>query len=591
LLVHLRLRNFRGFEDHSLSFRETTVAVGRNNAGKSTFIEALRLVSIVTARFRSLNYRRPPDWLDVPVRLTGAAIDLSNLQIEFETLFYEYGDPPAEIEVAFNDGKSVRIFIGGEKMVHAVLLDEKGHAVVGRSQALGFSLDRVAILPQISPLAREEKILTRDHVLGAIDSPLSSSHFRNQLRYLKDLLPEFRKTAEETWPGLQILELTYGRGYPGDTIFLQVRNDEFVGEVGKMGHGLQMWLQCIWFLVRSKQAETLILDEPDVYMHADLQRKLMRYLDTHRRQVVVATHSAEIISEVEPQDILIIERKRKSSRFADSIPAVQRVLERVGSTQNIHLARLWNAKRFLIVEGDDLRILKRLHDTLFPTSLMSLDAIPNMAIGGWGGWAWAVGSSLAMKNAFGESVHTYCILDRDYHSDEEIAERECEAKERDVDLYVWKRKELENYLLDPSAIAKALGRSGGKAGVSPEAILDTMRRLADRMEDEVIDGVSDGLYRLKRGLTPGGANKKARVIVESRRSSERGLVDVVSGKSLLTRLSAWSQKKYGVGLSAAKLARHMGPDLIPDEARAVLTAIERLQPFAGAESLQIGTEL
>jgi hypothetical protein len=35
-----------------------------------------------------------------------------------------------------------------------------------------------------------------------------------------------------------------------------------------------MWLQTIWFLTRAKDHETVILDEPDVYMHADLQRRL-----------------------------------------------------------------------------------------------------------------------------------------------------------------------------------------------------------------------------------------------------------------------------------------------------------------------------
>ncbi len=90
--------------------------------------------------------------------------------------------------------------------------------------------------------------------------------------------------------------------------------------------------------------------------------------------------------------------------------------------------------------------MKRLHDTLFPNSSISLEAIPNMAIGGWGGWGWAVGSSLAMKNVFGESVHCYCILDRDYHPDEEIEERHRQAGERGVSLHVWNKKELENYL-------------------------------------------------------------------------------------------------------------------------------------------------
>ena len=44
MLRELRLENYRGFSDHSIPFEEVSVLVGRNNAGKSTAVEALRLV-------------------------------------------------------------------------------------------------------------------------------------------------------------------------------------------------------------------------------------------------------------------------------------------------------------------------------------------------------------------------------------------------------------------------------------------------------------------------------------------------------------------------------------------------------------------
>lgn len=579
MLTRLHIKNFRGFEDHEMPFRPITVAVGRNNAGKSTFIEALRIISIVTSRYRNLSYKEPPDWLDIPRRLFGASVDLSNLQIDFDTICYEYSEPPAVIEASFKDGKTIRVFVADEKKVHVVLLDGKDNAIKNRSEAQRFSLPRVSILPQISPLAREEKVLTREHILGAVDSHLATSHFRNQLFQFSDLTAEFRRVAEETWPGLQIRELDSSRGYPGDPLFLEVRNDEFVGEVGRMGHGLQMWLQCIWFLVRSKNSETLILDEPDVYMHADLQRRLVRHMRALKSQLIIATHSVEIISEVEPQDIMVIERKRKKSRFTDSIPSVQKVLERVGSTQNIHLARLWNARRFLIVEGHDLRILRHFHNILFPESPISFEAIPNMSIGGWGGWAWAVGSSLAMRNAFGETVQSYCIFDRDYHQDEEIVKRYEESREKRISLHVWSRKELENYLLQPSVIARVVSKRRSRSEATPHVILEVMVSLADDLKLEMVDGIAEELCHLNRGLRAGGANKIARKIVDSRNSQERGLIDYVSGKTLLSRLSEWSKKELGASISPISLAREFREGEISEEIKSVIKAIEDLQPF------------
>jgi predicted ATPase len=104
-----------------------------------------------------------------------------------------------------------------------------------------------------------------------------------------------------------------------------VQDYDFVSEVGWMGHGLQMWLQIMWFLARVSESETIILDEPDVYMHPDLQRKLIRFLIGRYKQVIIATHSVEIIAEVEPENILIIDKQKRRSNYANKLPSVQKI--------------------------------------------------------------------------------------------------------------------------------------------------------------------------------------------------------------------------------------------------------------------------
>jgi len=574
MLVELQLKNFRGFEAHELPLRSLSVLVGRNNAGKSSMVEALRLIAIVTARYENLAYHPPREWLDVPYRLYGASLDLRNLQIDFDTLCYVYHAPPAVIEARFENHSAVHIYLGGENQVHAVVFDPEGNVARNRAEARRVRLPRVSIMPQVGPLAREERILNPDYVSGAMNSPLAPIHFRNQLKLHPESFSAFKQLAEETWPGLQIMPLEYDRGFPGDPLFLHVRNEEFVGEVAKMGHGLQMWLQTMWFLTRARDASTLILDEPDVYMHADLQRRLIRHLKAQGRQVVVATHSVEIMSEVDPDQILIIERKRGQSRFADSIPAVQNLVERVGSAHNLHLARLWNAKRFLIVEGDDLKILRHLHDTIFPTAVLSLESIPNMSIGGWGGWNWAIGSSLALRNAFGEKVTTYCIFDRDFHAEAGIKERYDQAAERGVELHVWQRKELENYLLNIAAIARLIAQRVSGVGPSPEQVLEIMQQIAESLRDEALDGLATEVLARNRGLGAGGANKKARQILRQREAEDGNLIHVVSGKQVLSKLSAWAQEEFSVSINPLGLARELFRDEIPTEVQFVLRTIE-----------------
>jgi len=66
MIKELTLENFRCFSDHTVPFKRTSIVIGRNNAGKSTLVEALRLVAIVAARYRSLPYNNPEAWRDLP---------------------------------------------------------------------------------------------------------------------------------------------------------------------------------------------------------------------------------------------------------------------------------------------------------------------------------------------------------------------------------------------------------------------------------------------------------------------------------------------------------------------------------------------
>jgi hypothetical protein len=73
------------------------------------------------------------------------------------------------------------------------------------------------------------------------------------------------------------------------------------------------------------------------------------------------------------------------------------------------------------------------------------------------------------------------------------------------------------------------------------------------------------IYNENRALGVGGANKEARKILEARKKLPDGLQSVVSGKSLISKLSNWSQTEYGVPLSPLSIAKVMKYGEIPFE--------------------------
>ena len=574
MLSKLRLMNFRCFLDHEVDLEGHSVVVGGNNAGKTTISEALRLVSLVTARYRHLVYHEVPGWLVAPRRLRGCSPSIEGLQIRTDTLFHRYGTSPAQISASFPQIATIDIYIGPEFQIHAVITDEGGDVVRTKGQARKQRIPLVDILPQVGPIQRIEQLLDSEYVRRSQSSHLASLHFRNQLYAApEEKWMGFKAIVEDTWPGLQVR----GLRCEGDEklLSLEVRDRDFVAEIGAMGHGLQMWMQTMWFLARAGDARTVILDEPDVYMHPDLQRRLIRFLRRRFNQTIVTTHSTEIMAEVEPSSIVIVDRRRRRSRRVNSVPSLQALVNRVGSVHNIQLTRLWSARRFLVVEGGDLRLLKVVQDLLYPESEVPFDLIPNMRLPGWGAWSWAVGSKMMLRNAADEAVKVMCVLDRDFHTPSQIETRQKEASERSIWLHIWKRKEVENYFLVPSAITRVVAESVGRRTTPPtqtevEQVLDAE---ADTLMVDVFDAISQEFLVEERRGGSRQANRRARDLIRER-EAEVGKLGIVSGKVMFTRTSDWAQKEFGVAISVMRVAGSLRKEELFDELAEVVRDIE-----------------
>jgi predicted ATPase len=581
MLTELRLQNFRGFDDHRIGFRQLSVVVGANNAGKSTIVEALRFVSIVTNRYRGLQFRRPHQQFEDAGAQSGVSPSLRNMAVTFDHVFHRYGSPPAIITASFADGSSVQVFLGADEALFACIRDQRGSIIRSQTAARTVDIPRISIMPQIGPLRREEEELSEDYVIGAASSSLSSLHFRNHFKVFQNLWDQVQEAVHQTWPGVHLQEMITSGDFPPRRLFLEVRNDDFVAEVGLMGHGLQMWLQTLAFLCRSAGSGTVILDEPDVYMHADMQRRLVRYLRGRFEQIILTTHSVEIMSEVDSSEILVVDRRRAESHFSSSAPAVQRIVERIGSAHNLQLARLWSSRRLILVEGKDVSLLKVIQNILFPRSDSPIDTVPNMPVGGWGGWSYAVGSNMLMTNAVGEEILTYCIFDRDYHSEEDIPRRQEEAAQHGVSLHIWTRKEIENFAVDGGLICRFIeGRISARTSPpAAEEIESRIEMFANEFEDSTFDAFSAEFLKHDRAGGSPKANRSARTIIKNCREQNGSIRDLVSGKQLLSRLSEWTNGEFGVSYSAHALLKTMSVGDVPAELASVVEAIERQRPF------------
>lgn len=565
MISSLTLKNFRCFENHTIEFPPKSLLVGKNNAGKSTCVEGLRLVSIVTERLANLTWKYPPRAGGIPVGCKGASPSLDSISIHKDCLFFRYGKGPGLVSAQFTNGSRLDVYVTEDLYVHAVVYDAKGRAANSRSGALSAGIPRVSILPQIGPLLDGEEKLSDDHIRRNLQTTLSSLHFRNQLRLFRDqYFDAFKNTVEATWPGLRIESLDVPSPFEKNgKIMLVVRDGDFSAEVAWMGQGVQMWLQTMWFLCRNTTSDVLILDEPDVYMHADLQRRLVRMLCSDKRQFIIATHSPEMLAEVEADSVVVLNREANRSRPATSSRAVQELLVRVGSVHNLSLARLSIHRKILFVEGDDVALLKRFQNVTDPSAAKPIDTIPNTDVQGWTGWPAVLTFARFLRENAHDEFAVFCVMDRDYHTDAEIFERMKEAKSAGISLHIWEAKELENYVLEPNAIARRISKRLKKDTVTAAEVEAAIEKAVDSRKEETFDAFSETI-RQQNKTGADKSNAVARPIFNKRWQSAGGR-QVVGGKQLVADIATWAQKKFAVSLSIRSIVSEMVPGDVSNE--------------------------
>ena len=130
-------------------------------------------------------------------------------------------------------------------------------------------------------------------------------------------------------------------------------------EIFWAGFGFQVWCQMLTYIVKNKHASLFLIDEPDIYLHSDLQRQLLGILKNLGPDIIIATHSTEIISEAEINDIILVNKNNpKAIRINDPIELKQ-IYSELGSNLNPILTQIAKTKKVLFLEGNDYTLISK----------------------------------------------------------------------------------------------------------------------------------------------------------------------------------------------------------------------------------------
>lgn len=554
-ITKIHFSHYKAFKNFTVHFSDFDVLVGPNNAGKSTVLGAFRLLS---EGLRKANTRKA-ELIEGPEGQTwGYLLELEGVPISLENVFYDYDESQSAKITFYLENKNRLILFFPEKGTCFLIPNGAGAVNSPTLFKKNFPVD-IRFVPVLGPVEHQEEIYQKEAARRALLTHRASRNFRNIWYHYPEGFQEFREMIKSTWPGMDIQppEMITGANKP--TLAMFCPEERIPREIYWAGFGFQVWCQMLTFILQARGASMFVIDEPDIYLHSDLQRQLVSILKDMETQVVIATHSVEIITEVEPDSLLTIHKKRKSASRISNVQDLQAIYKLLGSNANPILTQLAKTRRALFLEGKDFQILSLFSRILKFNSVANRADFAVIPVEGFNPQKMK-DFSKGIEMTLGIPILKCVIFDRDYRSNEEVVQLTKALQEDCQFVTIHRRKEIENFLLNATVIDRAMQigllKRFTKEEVSKIKLRpaeDILNELANECRTEILPKYLECrrkfVKRDSRGLADAPIDTPALEEFEKEWSTLSGKLRLVPGKDILSKLNQFLQKEYGFSLT------------------------------------------
>lgn len=580
----VKFSNYKAFKNYSVTLSEFNILVGANNAGKSTVIGAFR---ILAEALRRANAKRAI-YSDSPaIRGWAYPVNLRDLPVSTENVFTNYDDSePAVVEFRISNGNRLKLIFPERDSCYLVCLTG-GRAVQTPSEFKREFDVTISFVPVLGPVEHDEELNQEETARRALLTHRASRNFRNIWYHFSEGFDDFRSLVQETWPGMDIERPELSRDADSAKLHMFCPEDRYPREIFWAGFGFQVWCQMLTFITKAPADSLLIIDEPDIYLHSDLQRQLVHILRTRVGDVLIATHSTEILAEAESGEIVVLNKRGRGAQRVQNPTQLQSLFGTLGSSLNPTITQLAKTKKVIFVEGDDFGLLAAFCRKLGQTALANRASFAVIPARGFNP-ARVSDFSDGMETTLGIRIERGVIFDRDYRSETWISVLKEDFSKSSGFVHIHDRKELENFLLVPAAIDRAIRERiqakrdrGGNVVEFTGSAADLLGEICENMKSDVFGQYNATGVKAYCDAKPGTSIATASSIVhkelEQRWSSLDEKLKIVPGKLVLSELNSTLQAMYGVSVTTNAIVAAMRISEIPAD-MAIL--VQELAAFA-----------
>ncbi len=572
----LEFFDYKSFSKFSISARTKNILVGPNNTGKSTSLDALRIASDAlryarrrTAQFKSQGKDGICSTYYVPQ---------SVVRVDLRYCVRNFQESSAKITVIIENGKKFVISLDPDADLECYLVSEVQAQKNTKYLASQFPAE-IIVVPTLSPLEQNEELVRLETVERNRYGRLASRNFRNfWLHKTKSEFEEFADLVEYGWPGIRIRKPEVERGDSAH-VRMYFRDGANVREVQWAGFGFQVWMQTMMHLTQSDHRSILVLDEPDIYLHPDLQHRLLRLVSERVGQFFIATHSTEIINAADPGDVLIVRPSARSAKRIRTETNYSEVYSAIGSSENAQFARLARTRKVLYFEGLDNRLLSRVSKKLGGIDYLSGSSVTIMKTDGFSNWSKVTATASIFKKFFELDVQVAALFDRDYRPDAEVEDFKKQMVAEGAACFVLPFKEIENILLVPRAISAVVVRyaDGGVSKSVLAQIEAELERLIELERDRIFGQQLGHVFQFRfrkapKADAPSLADEFRKQFSDSWKCAKFRR-QAVPGKTVFRSMARYVQEQFKVSLSGARVVDELLPGEIHPEVTDILVGL------------------
>ncbi len=296
--------------------------------------------------------------------------------------------------------------------------------------------------------------------------------------------------------------------------------DNFLADVN--GSGIREALRIVLDFEFEHPA-ILLIEEPEIYLHPSLETSMMRYLKRISAdcQVFISTHSTNFLDTGEMKNVYLVSKSNSTQiQLLDYEEAESQIPRELG----IRLSSLFMFDRLIFVEGSSDEAVFREWATALRVNFShhNVGFIHMGGVRNFTHFAAKVTLSFLTKR----QVKMWFIIDRDERDEQEISKLQGMAGDN-ANVKVLTRREIENYLLSPAAIAKFIGLKRS---------LSNSKQVVDTPSEVDIKNVLDDCAENLKQLT---SDKQAvRLLCPALFPDHQQIFDVKSGSNIRDNIEA-----------------------------------------------------